>query len=109
MKPDEIMVYTAMFLVPVSSGIACCLLLRAVRRDALSPIMSSVLFAASIIVGMALSFAFVLSFSFLLSGDGALAIIAAPVTGAILTVPVAIVFFVALAVMQAKKSSRRAQ
>ena len=109
MKPDEVMVYTAMFTVPVVTGLACYLLLRAVRRDALSPMMSSALFAAALIVGMALSFASVLCFSFLLSGDGALAIIAAPVTGAILTIPVGIVFFAALAVMHAKKSSGRTE
>ena len=48
---------------------------------------------------MFLSNRLVHAFAYLLHGDGALAIVAAPVTGAILTVPVALVFGVALVVI----------
>jgi hypothetical protein len=53
---------------------------------------------------MVLSFGFVYSLAHLLHGDGALAIIAAPVTGAILSIPVALVFAIGLLVITSKRS-----
>lgn len=103
MAPDEIMVYTGMFIVPVVVGIASFFLLRAVHRKALSAWVSFALFLASLPAGMILSFGYVYMRSSLLHGDGALAIIAAPVTGAILTVPVALVFLVALGLIRSKQ------
>jgi hypothetical protein len=58
------------------------------------------LFIAAVIASMFLSFGLVYAFSHLLHGDGALAIIAAPVTGAILTAPIALIFAVVLLVIR---------
>jgi hypothetical protein len=103
MAPDEQMVFSGMLLVPVVTGIASVFLLRAVRREAMSWLMSCVGFCAALALGMAASFAYVWSFSHLLHGDGALAIIAAPITGAIVSMLVLVVFVVALAVMTARR------
>lgn len=103
MAPDEIMVYTGMFIVPVVAGVVGFFLLRAVHRKALSAWVSCALFVATVAGGMVLSFGYVWLCSSLLHGDGALAIIAAPVTGAILTAPVALVFLIALAVIRSKQ------
>ena len=103
MAPDEIMVYTGMFIVPVVAGIASFFLLRAVHREALPVWVSCVLFVAAVGSGMGLSFGYVWLRSSLLHGDGALAIIAAPITGAILTAPVALVFAIVLAVIWSKR------
>lgn len=103
MAPDEIMVYTGMFLVPVVAALAGFFLLRAVHRRSLSGWASFGLFVVAVVVGMVLSFGYVWMRSSLLHGDGALAIIAAPITGAILTVPVALVFLVALGIIRQKR------
>lgn len=103
MAPDEQMVFSGMLLVPVVTGIASVLLLRAVRREAMSWPVSCAGFCAALALGMAASFAYVWGFSHLLHGDGALAIIAAPITGAIVSMPVLVVFVVALAVMTARR------
>ncbi len=103
MAPDEIMVYTGMFIVPVVGGVVSFFLLRSVHRKVLSAWVSCALFVAAIVGGMVLSFGYVWLRSSLLSGDGALAIIAAPVTGVILTVPVALVFLIALGVIRSKQ------
>jgi len=103
MAPDEIMVYTGMFIVPVVAGIASFFLLRAVHRKALPVWGSCVLFVAAVGGGMGLSFGYVVMRSSLLHGDGALAIIAAPITGAILTAPVALVFVIVLLVIRSKR------
>ena len=79
MAPDEIMVYTGMFIVPVVAGIASFFLLRAVRRKVLSVWVSCALFFVALVAGMILSFGYVWMRGSLLHGDGALAIIAAPV------------------------------
>lgn len=86
------MVYTGMAIVPTLAALAGTLTLVAVKKAALSRAVASLLFIVSVPVGMVLSFFFVNAFSHLLHGDGALAIVAAPVTGAILTIPVALVF-----------------
>jgi hypothetical protein len=99
MAPDEIMVYTGMFIVPIVVGVVSFFLLRAVHRKALSTWASFALFVAAVACGMVLSFSYVWLRSSLLSGDGALAIIAAPVTGAILTVPVALVVLIGVVVI----------
>jgi hypothetical protein len=57
----------------------------------------------ALLSGMCLSFAVVRGFSDLLHGDGALAIVAAPVTGAILTVPIAVLFAAALVAIVSKR------
>jgi hypothetical protein len=69
----------------------------------MSASVSCLLYIASLPVSMYLSYRVVLAFDYLLHGDGALAIVAAPVTGAILTIPVALVFAVALTVIRARQ------
>ncbi len=103
MAPDEIMVYTGMFIVPVVTGVASFFLLRAVHRKALSTLVCCALFAVALVAGMMLSFGYVWLRSSLLSGDGALAIIAAPITGATITVPVALVFLIALGIIRSNQ------
>lgn len=103
MAPDEIMVYTGMFIVPAVAGVVSFFLLRCVHRKMLSAWISCALFVAAVVAGMVLSFAYVWLRSSLLHGDGALAIIAAPITGAILTAPVALVFAIALGVIRSKQ------
>jgi hypothetical protein len=63
------------------------------------------LFVVALVVGMALSFGFVSLNSAMLHGDGALAIIAAPITGAIVSVPIAILFAVILGIMSRNRRS----
>ena len=99
MMSDEIMVYAAMALVPAVASVGGFLALVAVHRRSMSVLLSCVVFGAAVVVGMFLSNRLVHAFAYLLRGDGALAIIAAPVTGAILAVPVALVFAVALVVI----------
>jgi hypothetical protein len=100
MAPDEVMVYSSMAVVPAFSGLVGLLALLAVRRKSLSVLASCLIFSAAVPAGMLLSFGVVNAFSHLLHGDGALAIFAAPVTGAIVTAPVALIFAVALAVIR---------
>jgi hypothetical protein len=107
MKPDEIMVYTGTAIVPAVTGFACFLALVAVYRKSISVLSSCVVFVITLPFAMFLSFAFVWRFGYLLHGDGALAIIAAPVTGAILTVPIALIFAVVLTVIAKKKPDER--
>lgn len=96
MTDDELMVYSAMALVPIISGITAFFLIRAIRLNILSLVVAYILFVVAIVAAMLMSFTVVLIFSSLLHGDGALAIIAAPITGAILTVPVVIIFIIVL-------------
>lgn len=103
MAQDDLMVYSSMALVPVVVGVVGAVVLRAVYRRILSLPVSCLLFIAALPVGMVLSFLVVNTFSYMLHGDGALAIIAAPITGAILTVPVALVFAIALTVIRARQ------
>jgi hypothetical protein len=102
MAQDELMVYSSMALVPALVAVVGALVLRAVYRRTMSAPVSCLLFIAALPVGMFLSYLVVSAFSYLLHGDGALAIIAAPVTGAILTIPVALAFAVVLTVIRAK-------
>ena len=74
----------------------------------MSVLVSCVASIAAVMAGMVASFLFVWGFGDLLHGDGALAIIAAPLTGAILCVPVAVVFAVALAVIASQRAQPRA-
>lgn len=101
------MVYTGMAIVPAVAVVAGLVALRAVRRGSLSALVSCVVFIAAVAAGMVLSFAFVWGFSDLLHGDGALAIVAAPITGAILSVAIALIFFVALGVILSKRAQPR--
>ena len=103
MAPDELMVYTGTAIVPVVTSLACVLALRGVYRRSISVWLSCVVFVTTVLSGMVLSFAFVSHFSDLLHGDGALAVIAAPVTGAIMTVPIALIFSVALIAIRSKR------
>ena len=103
MAPDEMMVYTGTAIVPVVTSIACCPTLSAVHRKSLSVLSSCVVFVVALLSGMLLSFAFVWRFSDLLHGDGAIAIVAAPITGAIVTVPIALIFGVALKVIASRR------
>ena len=89
MAPDDVMVYSSVALVPALVGLVGVLALLAVRRKAISVLAARLLFIAALPVGMLVSFGVVDAFSYLLHGDGALAIVAAPVVGAMLTVPVA--------------------
>ena len=103
MAQDDVMVYSSMALVPALCALAGVLVLRAVYRKSMSVLVSCFLFIGALPVGMFLSYQVVSAFSYLLHGDGALAIVAAPVTGAILTIPVAIAFAVALTVIRARQ------
>jgi len=100
MAPDDVMVYSSVALVPAISGLVGLLALLAVRRKAMSVLASCALFTAAVPVGMLMSFGVVNAFSYLLHGDGALAIVAAPLLGAMLTIPVALVFAVALVMVR---------
>lgn len=104
MAPDEVMVFASMGLVPAVAGLVGLFALFAVRRKAMSVLASCVLFIAAVPAGMLLSYSVVNAFSYLLHGDGALAIIAAPITGAIFTAPVALFFAVALAVIRSRRA-----
>jgi len=104
MAPDEMMVYTGMAIVPAVTGIACFPVLRAVHRKSISVLSSCMVFIIAVLLGMLLSFAFVCVFSDLLRGDGALAIIAAPITGAILTIPIALIFAATLMAIASKRA-----
>ena len=106
MAPDEVMVYSAMAVVPAVAGLACFLLLRAVHRRSMSVLVSCVVFSVAVLSGMFLSFGVVLVFADLLHGDGALAIIAAPITGAILTAPIALVFAFGLVIISSRRATR---
>lgn len=103
MAPDELMVYTGMAIVPAVTSLACVPALRAVHLKSISVLSSCLVFIIALLSGMGLSFAFVWGFSDLLHGDGALAIIAAPVTGAILTVPIGLIFAAVLTVIASKR------
>src|SRR6266446_5703001 len=91
MAPDDVMVYTGTAIVPAVTSLACVLALHAVYRKSISVLSSCVVFVIALLSVMCLSFAFVSRFSNLLHGDGALAIIAAPVPGARLTVPIVLI------------------
>jgi hypothetical protein len=97
------MVTTSMALVPVVTGVASFFLLRAVHRESMSVLASCMSFVAALVVGMLLSFGFVVAFGSMLHGDGALAIIAAPITGAIVSIPVALVFAVVLVIVWSRR------
>jgi len=103
MAPDDVMVYSSVALVPAISGLVGLLALLAVRRKAMSVLASCALFIAAVPVGMLMSFGVVNAFSYLLHGDGALAIVAAPLLGAMLTIPVALVFAVALVMVRSQR------
>ena len=103
MAPVDLMVYTGMAIVPAVTGIACFPALHAAHRRSISVLSSCLVFIIALLFGMCLSFSFVWKFSYLLHGDGALAIIAAPVTGAILTVPIALIFAVVLTAIVSKR------
>ena len=81
------MVYSSVALVPALSGLVGLLTLLAVRRKAMSVLASCVLFIAAVPVGMLISIGVVNAFSDLLHGDGALAIVAAPIMGPCLHSP----------------------
>lgn len=97
------MVYSSMVLVPALCALVGALVLRAVYRKSMSVLASCALFIAALPVGMFLSYQVVSAFGYLLHGDGALAIVAAPVTGAILAIPVALVFAIVLTVIRARQ------
>ena len=96
MAPDDVMVYTGVAIVPAVTGLACAVALRAVYLKSISALSSCAVFVVAVVCGVMLSYAFVSHFSYLLHGDGALAIFAAPVMGAMVTIPIALVFVPAL-------------
>ena len=102
MAPDDLMVYTGTAIVPVVTSVASVLVLRGVYRRSISVLTSCIVFIITVLAGMVLSFAFVSYLSDLLHGDGALAIVAAPVTGAIMTLPIALIFAVVLIAISSK-------
>lgn len=104
MAPDEVMVFASMALVPAVASLVGLLALIAVRRKAMSVLAACALFLAAVPFGMFLSYSVVNAFRNLLHGDGALAIIAAPITGAIFSAPVALIFAVALAVIRSRRA-----
>lgn len=67
---------------------------------------SCALFVVAAVVGTVFSFGLMNAFSNLLHGDGALGIVFAPLMGAALTIPVALIFAVFLAVMRSKQRAR---
>jgi uncharacterized membrane protein len=69
MAPDEVMVYTAMAIVPAVTSIACFVALRAFNRKSISVLASCTVCIVALLAGVLLSFAFVLGFSHLLHGD----------------------------------------
>ena len=97
------MVYTGVAIVPVVTGVACSVALRAVYLESISVLSSCGVFIIALVCGVTLSFAFVARFSYLLHGDGALAIVAAPVMGAMLSVPVALAFAAVLIAIRMRK------
>src|SRR5262249_48774648 len=103
MAPDDIMVYTATAIVPAVTSLASVLTLRAVHDRSISVLSSCIVLIVTLLAAMCLSFAFVSRFSNLLHGDGALAIIAAPITGAILTVPIVLIFAAVLTAIASKR------
>jgi len=103
MAPDDIMVYTATAIVPAVTSLASVLALRAVHDRSISVLSSCIVLIVALLSGMCLSFAVVYRFSNLLHGDGALAIVAAPVTGAIVTVPIVLIFAAVLTVIASKR------
>src|SRR5689334_6491320 len=100
------MVYSSVALVPAVSALVGFVALLAVHRKAISVLAACLLFVAAVPAGMVMSFGVVNAFSYLLHGDGALAIVAAPVTGALLTLPVALLFAVALIVIRSPRYDR---
>ena len=96
MAPDDVMVYSSVALVPALSALVGLLVVLAVRRKTMSVLAACLLFIAAVPVGMLMSVGVVNAFGYLLHGDGALAIIGAPIMGAMLTIPVALIFAVAL-------------
>jgi len=104
MAPDDLMVYTGTAIVPAVTSIVCVPTVRAVHRKSISVLSSCVVFIVTLLFGMILSFFFVSRFSYLLHGDGALAIIAAPVMRAILTIPVALIFAIVLIAIASKRN-----
>lgn len=103
MAPDDLMVYTGTFIVPAVASLAGVLAARAVYTRSISVLTSCIVFIVTVLAGMVLSYAFVSHFGYLLHGDGALAIVAAPVTGAIMAVPIALIFAVVLMVIRSKR------
>jgi hypothetical protein len=103
MAPDDVMVYTGTALVPAVTCLATVLALRGVYCKAISVLTSCIVLIITVLAGMVVSFAFVNHFGYLLHGDGALAIVAAPVTGAIMSIPIALIFAVALIVITSKR------
>jgi hypothetical protein len=104
MPPDDLMVYTGTAIVPAVTSLASALALRAVHGKSISVLTACIAVILTLLAGMLLSFAFVSHFSGLLHGDGALAIVAAPITGAIMTTPVALIFAVVLIAIASKRS-----
>lgn len=103
MAPDDLMVYTGVAIVPVVTSVASAVAMRAVHRNSISVLVSCAVFAVALVCGVVLSVAFVSHFSYLTHGDGALAIVAAPVMGAMLTIPVALVFIAVLIATRMRK------
>ena len=106
MQPDDILTYSSMALPPALATFVGALALHAVHRDSMSVRTCCVLFAATVAVGIVLSFELMDAFSNLLHGDGALGVVFVPMMGAALTVPVALIFGV---VGLAIRSGRRAR
>lgn len=73
----------------------------------MSVLASCMLFVAAVPAGMCLSLGLVAAFTNLLHGDGVFLLVAAPVVGAMLTIPVALIFAVALAVITSRRPVRR--
>ena len=107
MEPDDILTYASIALAPAITSLVGLLMLRAVQRESMSVRASCVLFVVAAAVGTLLSFGLMDTFSNLLHGDGALGVVFAPLAGAVLTVPVALIFGVVLAVITSGRRARR--
>jgi len=106
MEPDDVLTYASVALAPTLTSLVGLLMLRAVHRESMSVRASCVLFVVAAAVGTVLSFGLMNAFSNLLHGDGALGVVFAPMAGAVLIVPVALIFAVVLAVITSGRRAR---
>ena len=106
MEPAEAMFNVSVLLGPAISGGVAVVLVRLVRAKRLSKVRAGLYFLAAVVVGLIACEFYVVANSHLITGDGALVVIAAPVTSAILISPVALIFAICLAIVARKGTER---
>jgi hypothetical protein len=107
MEPDDILSYAGVALAPAITSLVGWLLVRGVRRESISVRAACGLFVVAAVVGTLLSFGLMNRFSNLLHGDGALGVVFVPMAGAALTLPVALIVGIAIAVIASRRRARR--